>query len=1008
MDILKRQEERNRQSLISSVLFGVCLIGATGAWASDWQYAEGSLTALNGISQGMVLSVASAGDAKLTVTAVTDWNGKTDVDLSGSITDGVSDYTVTSLGKAFKGTAITSMVLPTGLTELKDAFTGCSSLKHVTPFLPETLTSYTASFAGCSVLTQEVMRISNPAMTTCPDFGENAWVGTVDERGSGITAGGYFRYRPSITNVIFSSVLTTMNSKYMFYNEAFKNLALRFTGGVPSWTASGTINGKTFAVIYIPRWNAVWEAAIDAQTEVTTNAISAANYTSFEGRYPGERVADFQITVGTSGSRVCGYIYPDEPPYGRELDLTDVVYYDGCRPVVGTTDDADGALAWNLFDGSRKTPTASKRWLVADGSSATYELPPEAKTARALKVTGYTLSMLVKNGKNDALYDLRAPTAWTLEAKTATSGWQTIDTVDFEMDPTLSWTTSDFVRELPEEKQSPYVAFRFTPTKSRSKAAGGDETPFGLQELSFSGVRMTKDPTLGEVGLAKREWSALTVSATLLKKGEDASKEQQSEYAGGWVELSDTEDFATIAARSAEEELLENVPTDFRVAGLVGATGYYARLVVTNDLGGAVTSVLGAVSTLDTPFEIGKVVATPDEAGNVFVTVEVKALECPTVQLEAYSGRSPTSQEDLKGSKTVTGSGTVEFPEFASPAMPAWVMIRAYGMDGDKTYFSTNVVSIGTFWYANSTTSPSVISNANDGMVVNVSAFQDGLRAVSVARMNGVTHVNLRAPIYDADGGVWLLRSMSDMLRARMEVETVELPDEMKIIDASAFANMNTLTTLHLPAGLESIGSSACANLSKLKTVFPLLPESLTNVGESCFCYCSVLTGDVRLVSRKLEGVLPYQLFRGTKVTSLDLSGSSFTSISQWAFDGTTLTNVVLGTCVSDLNSRAFQSQPSIRKVTVKGDVFEGLGAAFQTYIDSLGLLYEVNYTEATRDYLRTNCTVVALTAKERAAYAAAYPGERPCRRKVKMPSTAGKWRYLIFSNGPGFLLIVK
>ncbi len=246
------------------------------------------------------------------------------------------------------------------------------------------------------------------------------------------------------------------------------------------------------------------------------------------------------------------------------------------------------------------------------------------------------------------------------------------------------------------------------------------------------------------------------------------------------------------------------------------------------------------------------------------------------------------------------------------------------------------------------------------------------------------------------------------MLRARMEVETVELPDEMKFIDASAFANMNTLTTLHLPAMLESIGSLACANLSKLKTVFPLLPESLTNVGESCFCYCSVLTGDVRLVNRKLEGVLPYQLFRGTKVTSLDLSGSSFTSISQWAFDGTTLTNVVLGTCVSDLNSRAFQSQPSIRKVTVKGDVFEGLGAAFQTYIDSLGLLYEVNYTEATRDYLRTNCTVVPLTAKERAAYAAAYPGERPCRRKVKLPSTSTKWRYLIFSNGPGFSIIVK
>ena len=264
MNILKRQEERNRQSLISAVLFGVCLIGATGVWASDWQYAEGSLTALNGISQGMVLTVSSLGDGKVKVTGVSNWNGKTDVDLSGAITDGVSDYTVTSLGTAFKGTAITSMFLPTGLTELKDAFTGCSSLKHVTPFLPETLTSYTASFAGCSVLTQEVMRISNPAMTTCPDFGENAWVGTVDERGSGITAGGYFRYRPSITNMIFSSCLTTISSAFMFYNTEFKNLALRFTGDVPSWTTANAINGKTFAVIYIPRWNAAWEAAIDA------------------------------------------------------------------------------------------------------------------------------------------------------------------------------------------------------------------------------------------------------------------------------------------------------------------------------------------------------------------------------------------------------------------------------------------------------------------------------------------------------------------------------------------------------------------------------------------------------------------------------------------------------------------------------------------------------------------------------------------------------------------------
>ena len=1023
--------------------FGCVMLGVLCALAAEaevhWDYGGGYVT--NSATK-LVLKVSVSNTTNLTVSSVTAWDDAKVVDLRLPVRDASGkEYAFVGVGTAFKKNAsVVEVHLPDTVQSFSSgAFNACSALKKltlpsnleavpsqfcynatnlevVTPFLPATLKTISdTAFWSCKSLKGELY-ISNSGMTSIGGeaFRNDAGITKVDMTGSSISSIPQWCFSScgSLTNVIFSKSLTTFpSSKGNTFAACLK--MIHFRGDPPNVISNPFPAKDAQAAFYIPRWNSAWTTYLAEGTECTVSDVTADNVVTYRGLFPTGPIPSQKVKLTKVTNAYFVNYWTPEAPTSNTTDpvgIVDAFEVDGVARPASALHDGTRWIPYAAATTAGYVSESSHRF--ADGETDDLIVPAAAHTARSIRFESYRLWRIP--GGTDAA--ACAPTSWKIWGRVGNeTGWSLIDTVT--LDESKTWNTSATVSranafldfEVPVAAQQPYSAIRFEPLDSALREDDPTaEKPYGLMAIEYFGEVQSPDPAVSSLVPGVSTWSSLSVTGCLSTAGYDFGTATEVPTARVHAELSADESFSGEVVATAERVMEKDTPAEFAFSGLSGATDYWVRIVATNDFGGSVASLPISVSTTPYPFGVSRVVATPNDAGDVTVSVEVKSLECPALQIEYYSGRSPVSQPDRQGSVQVLEPGTVVLPSFASPAMPAWTMVCVSGTVGDRTYVQTNVVSVGTFWYANSTTSPSVISNANDGMVVNVAVFEDGLRTASLARQNGVIHVDLRAPIYDADGNERHLRKIGTTFKGCYTLESVLLPDTVKFIDDGAFVDARGLKTVQLPTGLESIGLQAFYNLSNLKTVFPLLPEAVTNLSQDCFDGCRSLTGDVRLVNRELKGVLPYQLFRSTKVTSLDLSGSSVTSISQWAFEGTPLTNVVLGACVCDLNAKAFQSASNIRKVTVKGDVFEGLGDAFYTYVASLGLLYEVNYTEATRDYLRTNCTVVPLTAKERAAYAAAYPGERPCRRKVRLPSTAGKWRYLIFSNGPGFSLIVK
>lgn len=74
----------------------------------------------------------------------------------------------------------------------------------------------------------------------------------------------------------------------------------------------------------------------------------------------------------------------------------------------------------------------------------------------------------------------------------------------------------------------------------------------------------------------------------------------------------------------------------------------------------------------------------------------------------------------------------------------------------------------------------------------------------------------------------------------RVNLQSVTLPDSVKVIGEDAFANCMTLKTVNLGNGVEHIGLMAFANCLSLESIY--LPDSVVRVDSYAFSNCSVLT----------------------------------------------------------------------------------------------------------------------------------------------------------------------
>ena len=172
------------------------------------------------------------------------------------------------------------------------------------------------------------------------------------------------------------------------------------------------------------------------------------------------------------------------------------------------------------------------------------------------------------------------------------------------------------------------------------------------------------------------------------------------------------------------------------------------------------------------------------------------------------------------------------------------------------------------YGFADWTYDPSAKTITDDNWVLTVSTYESGLSVNKVVSVNDPQAIDLSQDATDADGNKFdILAIGSDCFSAK-NVEVVRLGDQMK-----------------------SLGKRAFWKCTSLREVTPLLPASLTTLGQGAFSGCTSLGGDVVFPENSIDvstswysAAESYGWFYYTKITSCDMSKATLSTIVQYSF----------------------------------------------------------------------------------------------------------------------------
>ena len=171
-------------------------------------------------------------------------------------------------------------------------------------------------------------------------------------------------------------------------------------------------------------------------------------------------------------------------------------------------------------------------------------------------------------------------------------------------------------------------------------------------------------------------------------------------------------------------------------------------------------------------------------------------------------------------------------------------------------------------------------------------------------------------------------------------------------INANAFQNNHTITSVTLPEGVTEIQYYAFLNCSSLQTV--VLPDSLAAIGYQAFGRCSALTeinypkslsslpgntsnyssGDIFRDCTSLEQIIvpegvtfiPDVAFRGCNALRSVILPSTLTSIGNNAFDNSGITSITIPENVTTIGKSAFAYCRSLVSIDFEGEALTSLG----------------------------------------------------------------------------------
>ena len=169
-------------------------------------------------------------------------------------------------------------------------------------------------------------------------------------------------------------------------------------------------------------------------------------------------------------------------------------------------------------------------------------------------------------------------------------------------------------------------------------------------------------------------------------------------------------------------------------------------------------------------------------------------------------------------------------------------------------------------------------------------------------------------------------------------LKSITLPDGLLTIEEYALQNCMSLTEVTLPASLESIGEYAFRLCNKLaaidlsdtkitsieketfnkceKLAAISLPASLTTIGENAFALCYALE-EIDLSGTQVTSIGKTAFYKITSLKSIQLP-ATLTTIGEYAFEGSALPSIDLsGTQMTTIGKNAFYRCSSLKSVTL-------------------------------------------------------------------------------------------
>ena len=921
-------------------------------------------------------------------------------------------------------------------------FQNCHVLASVEPFFgPLVKTLPNKGFYRCWELEGD-MKLSCPDLVTIPaSCFEGTAISSVDMTGSGVESdfkASCFKDCTRLTNIVFSAALATLPNVTAPFGGCTSLSRVYFRGDAPDVKGATFDTARAFAV-FVPRWNASWQAYL-ANGNCTVSEMTAADEADFLAKCPGAPLPVQKVNLGNvTGAKYLCYWSPDRPTALSEGDITfpAALAHDGVI--------ADCGAASKLFDETvyaRSVPSLG--WTVAAGTEATLPLPENATLARGLRIVGYRVHQLSCGEYVNA----RAPTAWTLSGQLADGSWVLLDEQHMTGDSPNHWACFDdpssydltiygvapdlarcaLTYVLAPEKQRVYVAYKFVPTASYQTDNGIDDpTPIGLMEVELLAALPSPAPAIAQFEtVSPKPWKALSFTARVGDLGVSPDTGLPATTATAHVDVATEADFSD-AVSSAEVDLSDKTAKTVTVPSLEPGASYWVRLVSVNNFGYASTNVLAeAVQALAVPMDSPALTCTRDASGKLVAQFGCKANYADATIAIAY-GPAPHPETGVASGSLSAGETARSFDAFAADDTIGFVKATVRMTEGGETYADELEIFSRPVWLGN-TSAPTSISNVWNGIVINCQTSSTNITLKAFVTVNGQEEVDLTTPVCDANLRLMAITAVSgtfDTVQGKAACDAalvyrrLLLPDTITslpywTVRHNEVGNGSALEYLKLPAKLASLGYLSIASCPNLTTVEPFLPDTLGSIGMRIFEGSPNITGALNLRCPRFMS-MPECVATKTKIGSVDMRGSSITSILYYAFTSCSmLTNVYLSSTLRSVQQNSFESSGALKRVYFTGKPPESV---YKDAFDSPTgpMCFFVPKQDA--DWLAwlaaaEGCAVRAPEPEERVAFAEAFGGEGRLVNMIKIPATATKWRYLTYwwPNGEprGLMIFVK